>query len=61
MRNLTFTGRRAALARAIARWEASAGPWEVREAPFGLWRIRAAHTRRVERVERLDDTAGGRP
>ena len=35
--NLTFTGRRAALARAIARWEA-AGAWEVREAPFGLWR-----------------------
>lgn len=57
--NLTFTGRRAALARAIARWEA-AGAWEVREAPFGLWRIRAAHTRHLERAERLNETGGPR-
>ena len=62
--SLAFTGPRAALARAVARWEA-AEPWGVSEAPFGLWRVRRAHTRRLERLGWLGETdergrSGGR-
>jgi hypothetical protein len=53
--SLAFTGPRGALAARIAAWEA-AGGWEVREAPFGLWRVRARHTRRLERLGWLGET-----
>ena len=55
--SLAFTGPRAALARAIARWEASGEAWEVPDAPFGLWRVRAAHCRRLERLGVFDEAA----
>ena len=54
---LAFTAPRAALACAVARWEAAGGVSEVREAPFGLWWIRRAHTRRLERLGWLVEPA----
>jgi hypothetical protein len=59
--SLALTGPRAALALRIAAWEARGGLAEVHEFPI-LWRVRAGHCRRLERLGVFDEPAErGRP